>query len=56
MSNDNTAARSFTKVLEILEEDDSDEHRIVSILQAVQAEYRYLPQEVLTFVATSLKV
>ncbi len=56
MSNDNTAARSFTKVLEILEEHDFDEHRIVSILQAVQAEYRYLPQEVLTFVATSLKV
>ena len=44
MSNDNTAARSFTKVLEILEEHDFDEHRIVSILQAVQAEYRYLPQ------------
>ncbi|MGI6198682.1 MAG: NAD(P)H-dependent oxidoreductase subunit E [Candidatus Cloacimonadaceae bacterium] len=56
MSNDNTAARSFTKVLEILEEHDFDANRIVSILQAVQAEYRYLPQEVLTFVATSLKV
>lgn len=56
MSNENAAARSFTKVLEILQEHDFDENKIVPILQAVQHEYRYLPQEVLTFVATSLKV
>ncbi len=56
MSNENTAARSFTKVLEILQEHDFDENKIVPILQAVQHEYRYLPQEVLTFVSTSLGV
>ena len=30
--------------------------RLVPILQAVQEEYRYLPQEVLTYVATALDV
>lgn len=56
MSSENAAVRSFNKVLEILESFDYDENKIIPILQAVQHEYRYLPQEVLTFVATSLKV
>lgn len=49
-----TAARSFTKVVEILDNFNRDETKLIPILQAVQEEYRYLPQEVLTFVATSL--
>ncbi|HRY84663.1 MAG TPA: NAD(P)H-dependent oxidoreductase subunit E, partial [Candidatus Cloacimonadota bacterium] len=32
------------------------ETKIIPILQAVQEEYRYLPQEVMTFIATSLGV
>lgn len=56
MSSENAAVRSFTKVMEILERYEYNENKIIPILQAVQEEYRYLPQEVMTFIATSLKV
>lgn len=51
-----SAALSFNKVMEILDRYERSETKIIPILQAVQEEYRYLPQEVLTFIATSLKV
>ena len=50
------AARSFEKVLQILDSYHRDPSKLVPILQAVQEEYRYLPQEVLTYVATALGV
>ena len=56
MSSDYSAAHSFNKVMEILDRFDRSETKIIPILQAVQEEYRYLPQEVLTFIATSLGV
>ncbi len=56
MSTQYSEARSFNKVMEILDRYDRSENKIVPILQAVQEEYRYLPQEVLTFIATSLGV
>jgi NADH-quinone oxidoreductase subunit E len=46
--------RPFTRVCEILEQNARNPARLIPILQAVQEEYRYLPEEVLTFVATSL--
>lgn len=46
--------RQFEKVLEIIEEHHSDRSRLITILQQVQHEYRYLPQEVLTYIATAL--
>lgn len=49
-------ALRFQKVLSILEEHRRDASKLIPILQAVQEEYRYLPQEVMTFVATSLKI
>ncbi|MDD3535684.1 MAG: NADH-quinone oxidoreductase subunit NuoE [Candidatus Cloacimonetes bacterium] len=49
-------AQSFNKVMQILDRFDRSENKIIPILQAVQEEYRYLPQEVLTFIATSLGV
>ena len=49
-----TDARRFQRVLEILDEYDRDGAKIIPILQAVQAEYRYLPEEILTYVATAL--
>ncbi|MFZ5833363.1 MAG: NAD(P)H-dependent oxidoreductase subunit E [Planctomycetota bacterium] len=49
-----TAPRQFAKVCEILERHERNAARLIPILQEVQEEYRYLPQEVLTFVATSL--
>ena len=46
--------RQFAKVCEILERHQQNPARLIPILQEVQSEYRYLPEEVLTFVATSL--
>ena len=49
-----TAARKFEKVCEILDLYRRDAAKLIPILQAVQDEYRYLPEEVMTYVATSL--
>lgn len=56
MSTQYSAAHSFNKVMAILDRYDRSEDKVIPILQAVQEEYRYLPQEVLTFIATSLGV
>jgi NADH-quinone oxidoreductase subunit E len=48
--------RKFEKVCEILDSFERDPAKLVPILQAVQTEYRYLPEEVLTYVATSLEL
>ena len=50
------AGRSFEKVLQILDQYHRDPSRLVPILQAVQEEYRYLPEAVMTLVATSLAI
>lgn len=47
---------NFSKVCEILERFDRQPSKIIPILQAVQEEYRYLPEEIMTFVATSLGI
>lgn len=47
-------SRQFARVCEILDRHDHDPAKLIPILQEVQDEYRYLPEEVLTFVATSL--
>lgn len=46
--------RHFEKVCAILDEHGCNPAKLIPILQAVQEEYRYLPEEVLTYVATSL--
>lgn len=48
--------RSFQRVLEIIDECGSDESSLIPILQRVQDEYRYLPQEILAFIATALNI
>jgi NADH-quinone oxidoreductase subunit E len=48
--------RKFVKLCNILDQHGRKPSRLVPILQAVQEEYRYLPQEVLTYVATALDV
>ncbi|MDC7233879.1 MAG: NAD(P)H-dependent oxidoreductase subunit E [Spirochaetales bacterium] len=47
---------NFSKVCEILDKHDRLPSKIIPILQEVQEEYRYLPEEILTFVATSLGI
>jgi len=48
------SARRFAKVCEILDRHGRDASQLIPILQEVQELYRYLPEEVLTYVATSL--
>ena len=48
--------RKFERVCEIVDQNGRNASRLIPILQAVQAEYRYLPEEILTFVATSLGI
>lgn len=55
-SNATSPGRKFEKVCEILDRNQRQPSRLIPILQAVQEEYRYLPEEVLTYVATSLDV
>jgi NADH-quinone oxidoreductase subunit E len=50
------AGRQFVKVCDILDRHERRASNLVPILQAVQEEYRYLPREVLTYVATALDV
>jgi NADH-quinone oxidoreductase subunit E len=48
--------RKFERVWEIIDQNGRDSSRLIPILQAVQAEYRYLPEEILTFIATSVGI
>jgi NADH-quinone oxidoreductase subunit E len=48
------ARRKFDKIQAIIQELGATESALIPILQKVQAEYRYLPEEILTFVATAL--
>ena len=52
----NVKMRQFERVLGIIEENNNDKARLITILQQVQEEYRYLPEEVLNFIATSLEL
>lgn len=52
----NENARHFTQVLDIISKYNYDKRRLITILQEIQAEYRYLPQEVLTYIATALNM
>lgn len=48
--------RQFGKVCEILDKYERKSSKLIPILQAIQHEYRYLPEDVLTYVATSLNL
>ncbi|HKN20032.1 MAG TPA: NAD(P)H-dependent oxidoreductase subunit E [Terracidiphilus sp.] len=49
-------AGKFRKVCGILDQHSYRPSGLIPILQAIQLEYQYLPEEVLTFVATSLDI
>lgn len=44
--------RRFARVHEIIERHGTARGNLIAILQDIQAEFRYLPQEILTYVAT----
>lgn len=49
-----TAPARFARVCAILDHHGRNPARLIPILQEVQEEYRYLPREVMAFIATSL--
>lgn len=51
-----TEAMKFNRVCEILDRHGRDPAKLIPILQEVQEEYRYLPEEIMTYVATALHV
>jgi len=48
--------RKFDKVNSIIERHGGKVSNLIAILQEIQSEYRYLPEEVLTYVATALGI
>ena len=50
------AVKQFENVCDILDRHGQNPARLISILQEVQKIYGHLPQEVLTFIATSLSL
>ena len=48
--------RQFNQVCDIIDRYDRDPGKLIPILQEVQKEYRYLPEPVLTYVATCLGI
>jgi len=48
------AQRKFERVNEIIGEHGCEQSALIPILQEVQAEYRYLPEEILTYIATAM--
>ena len=51
-----TETRPFDRLCQILDKHNRDAARLIPILQEVQAAYRYLPPDVMTFVATALNL
>jgi len=51
-----TLERSFEKVNAILAKHNHNPSNLIGILQEIQEEYRYLPEEILSYVATALQV
>lgn len=48
--------RRFEAVCEILQKYDRNPENLIPILQEIQEQYRYLPREVMTFVANALDI
>jgi NADH:ubiquinone oxidoreductase subunit E len=51
-----SSSRQFEAVCGILQRYNYNAEKLIPILQQVQEEYRYLPERVLTFIATSLGI
>ncbi|MDR2616937.1 MAG: NADH-quinone oxidoreductase subunit NuoE [Endomicrobium sp.] len=46
----------FKSVCSILEDYSFDKSKLIPILQAIQEEYKYLPQEILAFISSALNI
>ena len=50
----NVKLRQFERVCQIIDKHENDPSKLIPILQEVQKEYRYLPEEVMAYVANCL--
>jgi NADH-quinone oxidoreductase subunit E len=46
----------FERVCTVLEKYDCDQHKLIAILQEIQDAYSYLPEDIMTYVATALGI
>lgn len=46
--------RKFHKVNQIIQKYEAKKQNLIAILQSVQDEYRYLPEEILTYISTTM--
>ena len=49
-------ATKFERVCAVLDKHGRDPHRLIAILQEIQEEYAYLPEDIMMYVATALGV
>ena len=56
MSCEGCKQQKFEKVCEIIDKYGAEAGKLIPILHAVQREYRYLPEEILTYVSMRLKL
>ena len=51
-----TFSSKFDKVCEVLDKYNRNPHKLIAILQEIQLEYAYLPEEIMTYIATALGI
>ena len=51
-----TFGTKFDRLCAILDKHNRDPHMLIAILQEIQAEYSYLPEDIMTYVATALGI
>ena len=57
MGNDrNTFSIKFDKVCEVLDKHECSPNKLIAILQEIQEEYKYLPEDIMTYIATALGI
>jgi NADH-quinone oxidoreductase subunit E len=52
----NGIGTKFDKVCSILDKYEYNPHKLIAILQDMQEEYKYLPEDIMTFVSTALGI
>ena len=46
----------FDRVCQVLDKHERKPHKLIAILQEIQEEYKYLPEEIMTYISTALGV
>ena len=52
----NSITKKFSRACEILDRYERSPHKLIPILQDMQAEYNYLPEEIMTFISVALGI